>query len=152
MMWTRFLVVSILLTCHPDSKMRSNNEPSEIPAMQGAKHQHPGLEITSCGHYRRGDLQSRGARLERQHCAGHGGVRGFQAGAGAYYRFDSGGEVRRIFNILSDRVETVARWLVDQMLQNRRNGRRIVWLMGLKTMGRFLSAPFVKRSVYPEME
>lgn len=61
-------------------------------------------------------------------------------------------KVRRIFNILSDRVETVAPWLVDQMLQNRRNGRRIVWLTGLKTMGRFLSAPFVKRSVYPEME
>ncbi len=57
--------------------------------------------------------------------------------------------VRGIFNILSDRVETVCPWLVERMLANRKNGVRFNWLGTSRTLGRFLSAPFVKRSVYP---
>jgi NAD(P)-dependent dehydrogenase (short-subunit alcohol dehydrogenase family) len=58
-------------------------------------------------------------------------------------------KVRKIFNILSDTVDTIAPWLVDRMLKNRRNGARIVWLTGGKAAWRFLSSPFVKRSPYP---
>jgi NAD(P)-dependent dehydrogenase (short-subunit alcohol dehydrogenase family) len=58
-------------------------------------------------------------------------------------------KVRKIFNILSDTVDTIAPWLVDRMLRNRRNGARIVWLTGGKAAWRFLSSPFVKRSPYP---
>lgn len=59
--------------------------------------------------------------------------------------------VRRIFNILSDTVETVSPWIADRVLRNRRNGARIVWLTGAKAAGRFLTAPFVRRSIYPDL-
>ena len=59
-------------------------------------------------------------------------------------------KVSRIFNILSDTVDTISPWLVDRMLRNRRNGARIVWLTGTKAAWRFLSAPFSRRSVYPD--
>jgi len=59
-------------------------------------------------------------------------------------------KVSRIFNILSDTVETIAPWLVQRMLRNRRNGARIVWLTGLKASWRFMSAPFIRRRIYPE--
>ncbi|GAI26018.1 unnamed protein product, partial [marine sediment metagenome] len=35
---------------------------------------------------------------------------------------------KRIFNILSDRVETVTPWLADKILTNKKNGARIEWL------------------------
>lgn len=57
---------------------------------------------------------------------------------------------KRAFNILADRVETVVPWLVNQVLENRQNGKRIRWLTGGKIMTRFLSAPFTKRRVIDE--
>lgn len=60
-------------------------------------------------------------------------------------------KVSRVFNILSDTVETIAPWLVNRMLRNRRNGARIIWLTGLKASWRFMSAPFSKRQIYPEI-
>jgi NAD(P)-dependent dehydrogenase (short-subunit alcohol dehydrogenase family) len=54
---------------------------------------------------------------------------------------------RRIYNILGDRVETVAPWLAAQVLANTRHGARIAWLTPLKAAGRFLSARFRPRNV-----
>jgi len=54
----------------------------------------------------------------------------------------------RIFNILSDRVETVTPWLVDKILSNKKNGIRIQWLSRSKVMLRFLESPFHKRTIY----
>ncbi len=56
--------------------------------------------------------------------------------------------VKRIFNILSDRVETVTPWLARKILSNTKNGVTIAWLTKSKLLGRFLSAPFHKRSVF----
>jgi NAD(P)-dependent dehydrogenase (short-subunit alcohol dehydrogenase family) len=56
--------------------------------------------------------------------------------------------VERIFNILSDRVETVTPWLVNKILSNTKNGARIEWLSRSKLMIRFLTSPFYKRSVF----
>jgi NAD(P)-dependent dehydrogenase (short-subunit alcohol dehydrogenase family) len=55
---------------------------------------------------------------------------------------------RRIFNILADRVETVAPWLARQVLANNRSGVRITWLTRTKIIGRFLAAPFRKRDLF----
>lgn len=55
---------------------------------------------------------------------------------------------RRIFNIIADRVETVAPWLVDRMLDNTKNGARISWSSTWKVMGRFLLSPFRKRDLF----
>ncbi len=55
---------------------------------------------------------------------------------------------KRIFNILADRVETVAPWLARQVLANTKNGTLISWLTRGKIMGRFLVAPFRKRDLF----
>lgn len=59
-------------------------------------------------------------------------------------------EARRIFNILADRVETVAPWIADRVLANTTNGSRIQWLSRGKVMWRFVTAPFAKRDVFDE--
>ncbi len=55
---------------------------------------------------------------------------------------------KRIFNILADRVETVAPWLAAQSLENQKNGARIAWLSRGKILWRFLSAPFRQRDLF----
>ena len=52
---------------------------------------------------------------------------------------------RRIFDILTTPVETVAPWIARRVLENTRNGARIQWATGARIMGRFLLAPFRKR-------
>ncbi len=54
---------------------------------------------------------------------------------------------KRIFNILADRAEDVAPWIVERVLANKKNGARISWLNGAKVMGRFMAAPFRKRNL-----
>jgi len=55
---------------------------------------------------------------------------------------------KRIFNILSDRVETVTPWLARKVLNNNKNGANIVWLTRFKVLRRFLTAPFHKRKIF----
>ncbi len=54
---------------------------------------------------------------------------------------------KKIFNILADRPETVAAFLVPQMLSNTKNGKQIAWLTKGKVMSRFIMAPFSKRKL-----
>jgi NAD(P)-dependent dehydrogenase (short-subunit alcohol dehydrogenase family) len=56
--------------------------------------------------------------------------------------------VRRIMNILSDRVETVAPELAKRILENTRTGVRIKRGNPFRLMGRFLMAPFQKREIF----
>ena len=56
--------------------------------------------------------------------------------------------VRRIMNILSDRVETVAPELAQKILANNKTGIRIKRGNPFRMMGRFLMAPFRKREVF----
>lgn len=46
---------------------------------------------------------------------------------------------RKIFNILADKPETVARFFIPKMLKNTRNDRRISWLTNRKAAWRFLT-------------
>jgi NAD(P)-dependent dehydrogenase (short-subunit alcohol dehydrogenase family) len=55
---------------------------------------------------------------------------------------------KRIFNILCDRVETVTPWFAQRVLDNDKNGVLISWQTTLKTLSRFLAAPFRKRDVF----
>ena len=59
---------------------------------------------------------------------------------------------RQIFNILADKVDTVTPFLVDKMLQNQKNGARIMWLTPVKAFWRFLTASFSKRDLFADME
>lgn len=56
-------------------------------------------------------------------------------------------QFKRIFNILGDRPETVAAYLVPKMLSNTRQNAHIVWLNNTKASVRFLTAPFKKRKL-----
>jgi NAD(P)-dependent dehydrogenase (short-subunit alcohol dehydrogenase family) len=57
-------------------------------------------------------------------------------------------KARRIYNILGDRVETVAPWLADQVLANARHGARIRWLTPWRAFTRFATARFKTRNVF----
>lgn len=59
-------------------------------------------------------------------------------------------KAKRIFNILADRVETVAPWMAERVLQNDKNGARFQWLTRQRIIGRFLMAPFRKRDLFEE--
>jgi short-subunit dehydrogenase len=54
-------------------------------------------------------------------------------------------QFRKVFNILADRPEKVAAFFVPRMLTNTKNDAHLVYLTGLKAMGRFMTAPMRKR-------
>jgi short-subunit dehydrogenase len=53
----------------------------------------------------------------------------------------------KIFNILADRPETVAKFFIPKMLANTKNNVQIAWLTNSKSMWRFMSAPVTKRKI-----
>jgi NAD(P)-dependent dehydrogenase (short-subunit alcohol dehydrogenase family) len=57
-------------------------------------------------------------------------------------------QARRIFNILGDKPDVVARYLVKRMAENRSNNAHIVWLSTGKIIRRFAAAPFRKRDLF----
>jgi NAD(P)-dependent dehydrogenase (short-subunit alcohol dehydrogenase family) len=57
-------------------------------------------------------------------------------------------KVKRIFNLIAERVDVVAPWLVDKMLDNEENGIRINFLSRWKMLWRMLSMPFTKRDIF----
>jgi NAD(P)-dependent dehydrogenase (short-subunit alcohol dehydrogenase family) len=59
---------------------------------------------------------------------------------------------KRIFNIIADRVETVAPWLVDRILENKKHGARISWASRGRMIFRFLTAPIMKRDLFTDEE
>jgi NAD(P)-dependent dehydrogenase (short-subunit alcohol dehydrogenase family) len=60
-------------------------------------------------------------------------------------------KVKRMFNILADKVETVTPWLVDGVLKANKDGAKVEWLTNRKAMGRFLTASFKKRDLFADM-
>jgi NAD(P)-dependent dehydrogenase (short-subunit alcohol dehydrogenase family) len=58
--------------------------------------------------------------------------------------------VKRIFNILADKVETVSVFLVEGMIANQKNNAAIAWLTTPKIAWRFMTASFIKRDVFGE--
>ncbi|NNH68460.1 SDR family oxidoreductase [Nocardia uniformis] len=59
-------------------------------------------------------------------------------------------KARKVFNILADRVETVAPWLAERAVSHTRNGAHVRWLTTPKVIGRFASAPFRRRELFGE--
>ena len=56
--------------------------------------------------------------------------------------------VKKIFNIIADRVENVTPWLASRMLSNQKNGAIIAYSSRWKLFWRFLSSPFAKRDLF----
>jgi NAD(P)-dependent dehydrogenase (short-subunit alcohol dehydrogenase family) len=57
---------------------------------------------------------------------------------------------KKVMNILADRPETVAAFLVPRVLAARRTGALIAWLTGSKIMARFMTAGLARRKVMPD--
>jgi NAD(P)-dependent dehydrogenase (short-subunit alcohol dehydrogenase family) len=59
-------------------------------------------------------------------------------------------KIRPVLNILCDYVETSTPWLVEQVLANRTNGKRIAWMTTGKLLRRFIGAklPGQKRDLF----
>ncbi|QSO46834.1 SDR family oxidoreductase [Alicyclobacillus mengziensis] len=57
---------------------------------------------------------------------------------------------RKIFNILGDKPETVADFLVSKMIAGPKNGARIAWLTKSKATYRFMTAGFRKRDLFTD--
>jgi NAD(P)-dependent dehydrogenase (short-subunit alcohol dehydrogenase family) len=56
--------------------------------------------------------------------------------------------VKKIFNIIADRVENVTPWLVDQMLKNQKTGVHLSYSNGWKMLFRMLTQPFTHRDIF----
>jgi short-subunit dehydrogenase len=54
---------------------------------------------------------------------------------------------QRIFNMLADKPETVAKYFVPRMLANTRSNVQFEWLTTAKAAARFMSGPFTKRKI-----
>ncbi len=54
---------------------------------------------------------------------------------------------KKVFNILADKPETVAAFLVPRMLANTKNDAHIMWLTNRKAAWRFMTAPFRHREL-----
>lgn len=55
---------------------------------------------------------------------------------------------KRLLNVLADKAETVAPYIVEQILLNQKTGARIAWLTPSKVLRRFLFSPFNKRNLF----
>jgi NAD(P)-dependent dehydrogenase (short-subunit alcohol dehydrogenase family) len=55
---------------------------------------------------------------------------------------------KRVFNIIADRVESVAPWMAAQVLANQKTGAVIQYLTRGKLLKRVLAGPFRKRDIF----
>ncbi|BBJ28609.1 SDR family NAD(P)-dependent oxidoreductase [Athalassotoga saccharophila] len=54
---------------------------------------------------------------------------------------------KKIFNILGDKPEIVAKFFIPRILKNTKNDAHIMWLTTSKIIFRFATSPFVKRKI-----
>ena len=57
---------------------------------------------------------------------------------------------KKIYNILGDYPDVVAKYLVNKMIENTNNNIRINWLTTRRAMLKFMKATFVKRDLFKE--
>lgn len=56
-------------------------------------------------------------------------------------------QFKKVFNILADKPETVAKFFIPKMLGNIKQDAHIEWLTNIKSAQRFMMAPFKKREL-----
>ena len=57
-------------------------------------------------------------------------------------------KTKKVYNILGDYPDVIAKYLVENLESNKKNGRRIAWLTGAKAAFRFMTAGFNKRNFF----
>ena len=59
-------------------------------------------------------------------------------------------KTKKVYNILGDYPDVVAKFLVEGILKNNKNGAKIEWLTSKKAAWRFMTAGFNKRDFFSE--
>ena len=62
-------------------------------------------------------------------------------------KIDLSNKNKRVYNILGDYPDVVAKYLVNKMINNTNNGARITWLTKKKAAWRFMTSVFRKRNL-----
>lgn len=57
-------------------------------------------------------------------------------------------KTKKVYNILGDYANTIARYVVPKMIKNKKNDAKIVWLTNRKAFFRFMTAGFKKRNFF----
>ena len=59
-------------------------------------------------------------------------------------------KIRPMINTIADQVETATPWIVDQMIENQKSGKRIAWLTPWKIIKRIIQTKFLgqKRDLF----
>lgn len=57
-------------------------------------------------------------------------------------------KTKKVYNILGDYPDVVAKFLVSGILKNTKNGAKIEWLTNRKAAWRFMTSPFNKRDFF----
>lgn len=64
--------------------------------------------------------------------------------------FELSESTKKIYNILGDYPETIARFMVKRIDKNKKNGAKFTWFTKRRAFARFLKAPFSKRDFFKE--
>lgn len=65
-------------------------------------------------------------------------------------KIDLPAKTKKVYNILGDTPDVVAKFLVDRMVVNNKNNAKINWLTNSKAFFRFMTAGFNKRDFFSE--
>lgn len=57
-------------------------------------------------------------------------------------------KTKKVYNILGDYPETIAEFMVDRIINNKKNGVKFTWLTNKKAAWRFITAGFNKRNFF----
>jgi NAD(P)-dependent dehydrogenase (short-subunit alcohol dehydrogenase family) len=60
--------------------------------------------------------------------------------------------IKKVINLIADKPETVAEFLVPKMLANRKQGAHFAWFTRAKFMGRAIRSIFVKRDLLKDLD
>ena len=65
-------------------------------------------------------------------------------------KIDLDEKTKNVYNILGDRPEVIAKFMVDKIDNNKKNNTKFTWLTTGRAMGRFIKALFGKKNNYFE--
>ena len=57
-------------------------------------------------------------------------------------------KTKKIYNILGDYPETIAKFMVEKIINNKKKNPKFVWLSNFRAFRRFMSYPFTKRDLF----
>lgn len=57
-------------------------------------------------------------------------------------------KTKKIYNILGDYPDTIAKFMVNKILNNNKNNVKFAWLTNTRAFGRFIKSIFIKRDLF----